>query len=219
MRLILGTLLAIAILGLAALAYTQQEALLFFINEKIGSLSPVISALMIIAWVVIGTIIFIPNSVLFVTSGTLFGFWWAFTFNIIGFGIGSTLAFLISRYGFYEFVRSKAHGMLQNFNHRFSSSGWKSIAVVRLTPVFPSFAVNYLLGITHVRFIDYVWASILFTVPACLIFTYLGGATAALLLEAENADSLKLLIPIIIVIVVVAVAYTIRKRATNAQSS
>lgn len=218
MRLVLGTCLAVIILGVATLAYSEQAALLTFINENISTLSPYVSALMIIAWVGIGTIIFIPNSVLFVTSGTLFGFWWAFTFNIIGFGIGSTLAFLISRYGFYEFVRSKTQGMLQTFNHRFSSSGWKSVAVVRLTPVFPSFAVNYLLGITHVRFFDYVWASILFTVPACLIFTYLGDASITLLLESENTDNLKKLILIAAVIIVAAVLYRIRKkRATNVQ--
>lgn len=217
MRLIFGICLAVIIFSLAALAYSEQDALLAFINDNISTLPPYVSALMIIAWVGIGTIIFIPNTVLFVTSGTLFGFWWAFTFNLIGFGIGSTLAFLISRYGFYELVRSKAHGMLQTFNHRFSNSGWKSVAVVRLTPVFPSFAVNYLLGITHVRFFDYVWASILFTVPACLIFTYLGDASISILLESENTDSLKKAISLLAVIVVVAVAYKIRKRATNAQ--
>lgn len=218
LRLVLGICLAIIIFGLAALAYSEQDALLTFINENISTLPPYVSALMIIAWVSIGTIIFIPNTVLFVTSGTLFGFWWAFTFNIIGFGIGSTLAFLISRHGFYEFVRSKTQGMLQTFNHRFSDSGWKSVAVVRLTPVFPSFAVNYLLGITHVRFFDYVWASILFTVPACLIFTYLGDASIALLLEGENNGSLKIIAPIVAVIIVAVIVYKIRKkRATNVQ--
>jgi uncharacterized membrane protein YdjX (TVP38/TMEM64 family) len=108
--------------------------------------------------------------------------------------------------------------MLQTFNHRFSDSGWKSVAVVRLTPVFPSFAVNYLLGITHVRFFDYVWASILFTVPACLIFTYLGDASITLLLESGNSESLKIITPIVVVIIVAAVVHRIRKkRATNAQ--
>jgi uncharacterized membrane protein YdjX (TVP38/TMEM64 family) len=218
LRLIFGICLAVIIFSLAALAYSEQDALLRFIDENISTLPPYISALMIIAWVGIGTIIFIPNTVLFVTSGTLFGFWWAFTFNIIGFGIGSTLAFLISRHGFYDFVRSRTLGMLQTFNHRFSDSGWKSVAVVRLTPVFPSFAVNYLLGITHVRFFDYVWASILFTVPACLIFTYLGDASITLLLESGNSESLKIITPIVVVIIVAAVVHRIRKkRATNAQ--
>jgi uncharacterized membrane protein YdjX (TVP38/TMEM64 family) len=217
-RLVLGICLAVIILGAATLAYSEQDALLAFINKNISTMPPYVSALMIIAWVGIGTIICIPNTVLFVTSGTLFGFFWAFFFNLIGFGIGSTLAFLISRYGFYTFVRSKAHTMLQTFNHRFSSSGWKSVAIVRLTPVFPSFAVNYLLGITHVKLFDYVWASIVFTVPACLIFTYLGDASIALLLEGENTDSLKKLIPLFAAIVLVAVGYRIRKkRATNAQ--
>jgi uncharacterized membrane protein YdjX (TVP38/TMEM64 family) len=216
LRLVFGSLLAIAILGLATMAYTEQEALLAFINENISTLSPSVSALMIVAWVGIGTIICIPNTVLFVTSGTLFGFWWAFTFNLVGFGFGSTLAFLISRYGFYEFVRAKAHAMLQTFNQRFSDNGWKAVAIVRLTPVFPSFAVNYLLGITHVKFFDYVWASILFTVPACLIFTYLGGASIAFLLESEGPNTLLKILPVAVIVILAAIIFVIRRRATNA---
>jgi uncharacterized membrane protein YdjX (TVP38/TMEM64 family) len=201
---------------MATMAYTEQEALLAFINENISTLSPSVSALMIIAWVGIGTIICIPNTVLFVTSGTLFGFWWAFTFNLVGFGFGSALAFLISRYGFYEFVRAKANTMLHTFNQRFSDNGWKAVAVVRLTPVFPSFAVNYLLGITHVRFFDYVWASIIFTVPACLIFTYLGGASIAFLLESEGPNTLLKILPVAVIVILAAIIFVIRRRATNA---
>jgi uncharacterized membrane protein YdjX (TVP38/TMEM64 family) len=217
LRLVFGSLLAIVILGLATLAYREQEVLLAFINENISTLPSSVSALMIVAWVGIGTIICIPNTVLFVTSGTMFGFWWAFTFNLVGFGFGSTLAFLISRYGFYEFVRAKAHTMLQNFNQRFSDNGWKAVAVVRLTPVFPSFAVNYLLGITHVRFFDYVWASILFTVPACLIFTYLGGASIALLLESGGSNRLLKILPVVAIAILGAIIFVIRRRATNAR--
>lgn len=217
MRLVFRSLLAIIILGMATMAYTEQEALLAFINENISTLSPSVSALMIIAWVGIGTIICIPNTVLFVTSGTLFGFWWAFTFNLVGFGFGSALAFLISRYGFYEFVRAKANTMLHTFNQRFSDNGWKAVAVVRLTPVFPSFAVNYLLGITHVRFFDYVWASIIFTVPACLIFTYLGGASIALLLESEGSNTLLKILPVVGFFILAAIVFVIRRRATNAR--
>lgn len=203
------------VLALAALAYSEQEALVAFISENISSMPAYASALAIIVWVSLGTVLFIPNTILFVTSGTLFGFWWAFTFNLIGFGIGSTLAFLISRYGFYEFVRQRAHSMLQTFNMRFSNAGWKAIAIVRVTPVFPSFAVNYLLGITHVRFFDYVWASILFTVPACLILTFVGDASVAILLESDGSEALFKLAGLAALGLAIFIALRLRRRATS----
>ncbi|MFK7864887.1 MAG: TVP38/TMEM64 family protein [Pseudohongiellaceae bacterium] len=217
MRVIVGTGLAVFVLVLAALAYSEQDALVTFVSVNIGSMPAYASALAIITWVGLGTILFIPNTILFVTSGTLFGFWWAFTFNLIGFGVGSTLAFLISRYGFYDFVRQRAHSMLQTFNLRFSNAGWKAVAAVRLTPIFPSFAVNYLLGITHVRFFDYVWASILFTVPACLILTFVGDASVTLLLEGVDRDSLVKLGGLIVIGIIIIAGAIIRRRATNAQ--
>lgn len=207
MRLLFGLVVIAVILTLAAIAYVEQDAILVFIEENLRSLPSHISALLIVAWVGLGTVILIPNTVLFVTSGTLFGFWWAFTFNIIGFGLGSTLAFLISRYGFYEFVRARTHTLLQTFNQRFSDAGWKAVAVVRLIPVFPSFTVNYLLGITHVKFFDYVWASIVFTLPACIIFTYLGDVSIQMLMGSDKANMALKAAPLIIVGVVVLAVF------------
>ena len=137
MRLGIGIILAVFIIALATLAYVEQDVLLNFVEKDIRSLSPFLSALIIIAWVGLGTLVLIPNTVLFVTSGSLFGFWWAFSFNLVGFGLGASLAFLISRYGFHEFVKAKAHTMLQTFNYRFSNAAWKAVAVVRLTPFLP----------------------------------------------------------------------------------
>jgi len=217
LRVAIGILLALFIIALATLAYVEQEALLLFVRDNIRSLPPYQSALIIVAWVSIGTMILIPNTVLFVTSGSLFGFWWAFTFNLIGFGLGASLAFLISRYGFYEFVRLKAHTMLQTFNQRFSKAGWKAVAVVRLTPVFPSFAVNYLLGITHVRFFDYLWASVVFTLPACITMTLFGDISIALLMQSVPSPVVITGLIILLVAVAIVVIKTLKRRATNAR--
>jgi uncharacterized membrane protein YdjX (TVP38/TMEM64 family) len=217
MRLGIGIILAVFILALATLAYVEQDVLLNFVEKDIRSLSPFLSALIIIAWVGLGTLVLIPNTVLFVTSGSLFGFWWAFSFNLVGFGLGASLAFLISRYGFHEFVKAKAHTMLQTFNYRFSNAGWKAVAVVRLTPLLPSFAVNYLLGITHVRFFDYFWASIVFTLPACITMTLFGDVSIALLMQTEPTPRVIIGFVFLAVIVAAAIVLTLKRRATNVQ--
>ncbi len=217
MRVGIGLFIAVLIIFLAGIAFVERDALLLFVTEDIRSLPPYLSALIIIAWVSIGTMILIPNTILFVTSGSLFGFWWAFSFNLIGFALGASLAFLIARYGFYEFVRAKAHTMLQTFNLRFSNAGWKAVAVVRLTPIFPSFAVNYLLGITHVRFFDYLWASVVFTLPACITMTLFGDVSIALLFQREPSPVVITGFIILVLVLVVLAVLALKRRAANAQ--
>ncbi len=217
MRLGLGLVFAIIIVSVGALAFAEQEAIVIFVEENVRSLPPYLAALIIIAWVGIGTLVLIPNTVLFVTSGSLFGFWMAFSFNLIGFALGASLAFFISRYGFYDFVKAKTHNMLQTFNYRFSNAGWKAVAVVRLTPIFPSFAVNYLLGVTHVRYLDYIWASVVFTIPACLLGTLFGDVSIALLLQSNPSPRVVAGFIGLALAIVAGVIYTIKRRATSAQ--
>ena len=72
--------------------------------------------------------------------------------------------------------------------------GWQSIAVVRLTPIFPSFIMNYLLGVTHVRWWDYMWPSFLFTLPSGFLLTYLGDSSRAVVEGGNNLLSRAIII-------------------------
>lgn len=217
MRLSISIFLTLTILSMAGLAYVQQASLLQFIDENIRVMPAYLSALIIVAWVSFGSVILIPNTVLFMTSGSLFGFWWALAFNLIGFAIGSSLAFLIARYGLTGFVASRTQSMTQTFNQRFSNAGWRAVAVVRLTPIFPSFAVNYLLGITHVRFFDYLWASVVFTVSACVIATLFGDVSIALLLEGDLSPQVIVGGITLIVVLAMFIVLLLKRYAANVQ--
>ena len=51
--------------------------------------------------------------------------------------------------------------------------GWKIVVLLRLSPVFPYNLLNYGLGLTKVRFRDYVLASI-GMLPGSFLYTYSG---------------------------------------------
>lgn len=55
-----------------------------------------------------------------------------------------------------------------------SKNGFKIIALLRLSPVFPFTLLNYGLGLTSVKTRDYVLASFLGMLPGTLLYVYLG---------------------------------------------
>ncbi len=65
--------------------------------------------------------------------------------------------------------------------------GRRIVFLLRLSPVFPYNLLNYALGLTRVRFIDYVVAS-LGMIPGIFLYVYMGrivGDVAALAAGAE----------------------------------
>ena len=50
------------------------------------------------------------------------------------------------------------------------------MAFVRLVPVFPFNLLNYALGLTKIRFIEYLLASFIFMLPGAIAYTYIGYA-------------------------------------------
>ena len=67
--------------------------------------------------------------------------------------------------------------------------GWKIVLLLRLSPLIPFNMSNYLYGLTAIRFWPYVLASVVGTLPANVLFVYLGAAGKAGLLRLENPQA------------------------------
>ena len=52
--------------------------------------------------------------------------------------------------------------------------GWKSVALLRLTPAIPYNLVNYSLGLTRIKFKPYLIATMIFLIPSKIVITYCG---------------------------------------------
>jgi uncharacterized membrane protein YdjX (TVP38/TMEM64 family) len=175
----IGVVAVVALLALAREggAYIPQFAAWV---DSLGVLGPVVFILGYAAAVVA----FVPGSVLTLAAGAIFGLATGVVYVFIAAVLGSSAAFLVSRYLARAAIEQRIAG-----NARFAAidravgaQGRKIVFLLRLSPVFPFTLLNYALGLTRVRFVDYLAASI-GMLPGTLLYVYYGklaGDVAAL---------------------------------------
>ncbi len=139
--------------------------------EGLGWWGPIV----FIAGYAVATVAFIPGSALTLAAGAIFGLAAGVCYVFIGAVIGSCGAFLIARHWARAAVERRLAG-----NERFAAidraigaEGRKIVVLLRLSPVFPFNFLNYGLGLTRVRFVDYAVASF-GMLPGTLLYVYSG---------------------------------------------
>jgi uncharacterized membrane protein YdjX (TVP38/TMEM64 family) len=127
---------------------------------------------------------FVPGSILTLAAGAIFGIAAGVLYVFIAAVLGSAAAFLVARYlarGAIE-RRLAGNARFAAIDRAVGAEGRKIVFLLRLSPVFPFNVLNYALGLTRVRFVDYVVASI-GMLPGTLLYVYYGklaGDVAAL---------------------------------------
>jgi uncharacterized membrane protein YdjX (TVP38/TMEM64 family) len=132
----------------------------------------------------LAAVAFVPGSVLTLAAGAIFGLGAGVVYVFIAAVLGSSAAFLVSRYLARAAIEKRLAG-----NARFAAidravgaQGRKIVFLLRLSPVFPFNLLNYALGLTTVRFVDYLIASF-GMLPGTVLYVYYGtlaGQVAAL---------------------------------------
>ena len=139
--------------------------------EALGHWAPV---LFVLAYT-LATLAFIPGAVLTLAAGAIFGFMQGILLVFIGAVIGSSLAFCLARWLVRERVSrwlSKDQRMLA-VGQAVSAQGLIIILLLRLSPVIPYNMVNYALGLTHVKYCEFLIGS-LGMLPGTFFYTYSG---------------------------------------------
>ena len=117
----------------------------------------------------------LPGSLLTLAAGALFGLAAGTGYVFVGATLGACLAFLIARYlarGAVE-RRISTHPRFAVVDRAIGREGLKIVFLLRLSPVFPYNVLNYALGLTRVRFVDYLIAS-LGMLPGTILYVYYG---------------------------------------------
>jgi uncharacterized membrane protein YdjX (TVP38/TMEM64 family) len=156
------------------LAMLLQDALKDALTwvDSLGTLAP----LAFIAIYNIATVLLIPGSVLTLGSGILFGLGWGTVYVIVAATLGATIAFWIGR----NFARGWVSRQLEKYpkfeaiDRAVAGQGFKIVALVRLSPLFPFNLLNYAFGITQVSLKDYVLGSV-GMIPGTILYVYLGS--------------------------------------------
>ncbi|HYU33758.1 MAG TPA: TVP38/TMEM64 family protein [Thermoanaerobaculia bacterium] len=123
----------------------------------------------------VATVAFIPGSLLTAAAGAIFGLVQGTLYTFVGATLGASAAFLVARY----VARRRVERMIAG-DARFAAvdravgrEGFKIVALLRLSPVFPFNVLNYALGLTRVRFLDYLLASVAM-LPGTVLYVYYG---------------------------------------------
>jgi len=137
----------------------------------------------------LATVAFVPGSLLTLAAGAIFGIAPGVAYVFVGAVIGSSLAFLISRYVARPSVERWVAGdpRFRRIDAAIARQGRKIVFLLRLSPVLPFNLLNYALGLTRVRFMDYVLAAVAM-LPGTLLYVYSGRVAGDLAALAGGAE-------------------------------
>jgi uncharacterized membrane protein YdjX (TVP38/TMEM64 family) len=180
-------------LGVAALVWLGRElgGWVPVFREQVADLG-VWGPAVFVAGYAVAVVAFVPGAALTLAGGAIFGLVEGTLYVLVAATLGSALAFLVARYLARSAVERRIAG-----NARFAAidravgeQGLKIVALLRLSPVFPFNLLNYGLGLTRVRFRDYLLASA-GMLPGTLLYVYLGKLGGDVAAAAGGADAAR----------------------------
>ncbi len=168
--------IALIALGLFALmSAVPADQVLERLRSRIdgyGALGPLVYA----GLFVLGVLAFFPGTALTLASGALLGFPVGACVASLSATTGALIAFLLARYLLRARVERALtrHPRFAAIDAAVAAEGGRIIFLLRLSPLIPFSLANYAYGMTAVRGAPYVFATWAATLPATLVYVYMG---------------------------------------------
>ena len=138
--------------------------------DKVGLWAP----LVFIGVYAAGVCLFVPGTLLTGLGAAIFGPYWGFLWVWIGAMIGAGAAFVIGRTLGREFAASMVGDKLRKYDDGIQQNGFATVLYLRLV-YFPFTPMNFGMGLTKVRFQDYLAGTGLGIIVGTFIFTFFIG--------------------------------------------
>ena len=209
-----GALVALIVLGRFAGAYLPRFVAWV---DRAGVWGPVV----FIVGYAVAAVLFVPGSVLTLAAGAIFGLVKGVILVFIAAVIGSSAAFLVSRNVARAAIERRVAGdaRFAAIDRAVGAQGRKIVFLLRLSPVFPFNLLNYALGLTKVRFADYLIAS-LGMIPGTILYVYYGKLAGDVAALAGGAPVQKgagyygvLIVGLVATVIVTTIVTRIARRA------
>lgn len=172
-----GLLAALVVVALALPLESTLTALRTWVDAR-GVLGMVAFASVYVALV----LLLVPGAALTLVAGAIYGIGRGVVVVAIATSVADAIGFLLARYVARGAVERLMvlHPRFRAIDQALARGGWHVVALLRLNPAIPYSASNYLFGATGVRFLPYLVASGVFTLPGAFTYVYLGyvGAEA-----------------------------------------
>jgi len=153
----------------------------------------------------------IPPTLYTFAGGFTFGPIWGTVLTVTGATLNASLCFLIARALGKDFVEKISKGKFGKLNERLKDSGFKTLLIIRTSPVGPPFdLVSYASGVLRIPFWSHFVATMVGVIPAVAVYSYFGGSI--------TKGSLTILIAFFLVVVVsILVPWYIKRRKRQPQ--
>ncbi|MGE3611286.1 MAG: TVP38/TMEM64 family protein [Bacteriovoracaceae bacterium] len=118
----------------------------------------------------------IPGAiVLTLFAGPVFGVYKGAIVVIFANVIGATIAFLISRFLFRDFVQKKFQGQYNIISYKIAREGAIYLLSLRLIPISPFVVINLIMGLTKMSTWKYILITLIGISPGTFIYVVLGN--------------------------------------------
>jgi uncharacterized membrane protein YdjX (TVP38/TMEM64 family) len=138
--------------------------------ESAGLWAPLVFVLIYTA----GVCLFVPGTLLTGLGAAIFGPYLGFVYVWIGAMLGAGAAFIIGRTLGREFAASLIGDRLKRYDAAIERNGFATVLYLRLV-YFPFTPMNFGMGLTRVRFWDYIAGTGLGIIVGTFIFTFFIG--------------------------------------------
>ncbi len=153
---------------------SQQQA----INDYY-SLYPIKTGLIFFISYVLITGVSLPGAgIMTLAGGAIFGVVWGTVIVSFGSVFGATIAFLIARYLFHDYVQEHFGKYLGPINRGVKKDGDLYLFTIRFVPVFPFFIVNTLMALTPIKTLNFALVSQIGMLIPTIIFVNAGTQLA-----------------------------------------
>lgn len=145
--------------------------------EALGNLLEAVGIWAPVAFIFIyaaGICLFVPGTLLTALGAAIFGPYWGFVYVWLAAMVGSSAAFFIGRTLGREFAASLIGDKLKKYDDAIERNGFATVLYLRLV-YFPFTPMNFGMGLTKVRFLDYFFGTGLGILVGTFIFTFFVG--------------------------------------------
>jgi uncharacterized membrane protein YdjX (TVP38/TMEM64 family) len=149
--------------------YLNPAVLTAFLNEA-GLWAPILFILIYTA----GICLFVPGAFLTALGAAVFGAYRGFAYVWIGAMAGASAAFFISRTLGRDFTASLVGDRLAKYDDAIERNGFATVLYLRLI-YFPFTLLNFGMGLTKVRFWDYLLGTGIGIIVGTFVFTFFIG--------------------------------------------
>ena len=170
--LLILSILAVGFFGWKYRASLNPEIIRTWIAQ-FGSAGPVIYVFLY----ALNTVTLLPPiAFLSLSAGLAFGPAIGFVVILAGAMVGTTATFLISRYLGRGFVERFLKGKFKSLDEKLEQNGFSTVFFFRMVPIVPYEPLNYLSGLSKIKFRDYGLATLLGLIPGAGAAAFLGDA-------------------------------------------